>query len=154
MSALIIFIPSCWQPAPLPPSAPNPVISAPPLPTPQPQFSLSPAPSLSIQRLIASSYLRMRVGEELMLVGQVEMNNGERFDFDTVHTQLKIENRTPSLLRLDPVQRMITALQAGIAEIHLFSVSNPQVNITIQVFIENPPPSIDPNLALVELEIE
>lgn len=154
-SCSLLLISGCWQPISLNTVTPLQA-SAQPTPTPQPQASATPLAVPSVLRLLTSDQLRLKVGEELMLVGEVEMSNRERLSFDVVQTQLKIENHTPDLLKLNLMHRTITALKPGIAEIHIAPLSYPQAGITIKVIIEETPPSaIDlNNVAQIELEIE
>lgn len=152
-ACLTVILFSCSQPAPNTPA-----------PVDQPQTPVTPssvAPVLpgkvvdiaTIKRLLTSGELKMQVGEELMLLGEVEMSDKTKISFDSIQNQLKIENLKPELLNLNTSQRLVKALKAGTAEVKISPIANQALGLTIKITIQAPPPAIDPNVALVELEI-
>jgi len=149
--ALVLF--ACSQPAPntpaqvAPPQVPN---------TPAPVIPLLPDKTVdiaTIKRILTSGELKMQVGEELMLLGEVEMSDKSKISFDSIQNQLKIENLKPELLNLNTSQRLVKALKAGTAEVKITPIANQALGLTVKITIQAPPPAIDPNVALVELEI-
>lgn len=142
----------CSQPAPNTPPTQQPQtpVIQPSIIPPVPDKPLTIA---TIKRILTSGELTMRVGEELMLLGEVEMSDKSKISFDNLKNQLKIENLKPELLNLDTTQRLVKALKAGTAEIKITPIANAALGLTVKVTIQAPPPAIDPNVALVELEI-
>ncbi|PIQ25886.1 hypothetical protein COW36_22385 [bacterium (Candidatus Blackallbacteria) CG17_big_fil_post_rev_8_21_14_2_50_48_46] len=124
------------------------------LPQEKPQPSASPVSIATVLKVITSENLQLQVGEELMLVGDVEMSDKRKLSFDQIQKQLKIENLKPDVLSLDIGQRLIKALKPGLAEVRISPLNQEKLGLTVKVLIVAPPPAIDPQVALVELEIE
>jgi hypothetical protein len=109
----------------------------------------------TVARIMTRSTLVLKVGEEWMLDGDVQMNNFRVVRFDAVAAHLLIENLSPDLITLNVNQRLIKALKAGSAEIRIRSLHAAVPPVTVKVLIESPSESLlDPNLAVLELEIE
>jgi PBP1b-binding outer membrane lipoprotein LpoB len=152
-TCLAIILMSCSQPVPNTPAPvvqPNQATEAPATPLLTPDKNLTIA---SIKRLLTSGDLKMQVGEELMLLGEVEMSDKSRISFDSIKDQLKIENLDPELLTINTTDRLVKALKAGLAEVRITPLANEKLSLVVKISIEAPPPAIDPNIALVELEI-
>ncbi|MBT9545238.1 MAG: hypothetical protein IV090_07595 [Candidatus Sericytochromatia bacterium] len=150
---LALVLMSCAQPVP---NTPAPVAQPQTPDSPPSVAPIVPDKTLSIatiQRLLTSGELKMQVGEELMLLGEVEMSDKSKISFDSLKNQLKIENLKPELLNLNTSQRLVKALKAGTAEVRITPIANQALGLTVKITIQAPPPAIDPNVALVELEI-
>lgn len=141
------------QPANTP--APSPSTAVPQAtPTPTPLPSASVAPAVKIQQLITSSELNLKVGEEIMLIGDAMLSDGTKVSLDSIQSRLNITNQTPELLKLDLASRLVTALQSGTAMIQLAAKDNPSLQITVRVNIAAKADELDPNVALVDVQIE
>lgn len=150
---LALVLMSCAQSVP---NTPAPVAQPQTPDSPPSVAPIVPDKTLSIatiQRLLTSGELKMQVGEELMLLGEVEMSDKSKISFDSLKNQLKIENLKPELLNLNTSQRLVKALKAGTAEVRITPIANQALGLTVKITIQAPPPAIDPNVALVELEI-
>ena len=125
--------------------------------TPVPTATPSPAEIISeaqIKAILTSKTLDLQVNEELMLIGDIQLDNGVKRSFDQVQNLIKIKNNHPSLLSLDLKNRLIKALKAGTATVEIASLDNPQIKVLINVKIAPVTPGIDPNVALVDVEIQ
>lgn len=148
---------ACAPPAP---TQPSPQPSAPtkasvqPQPQPTPVNSVAPTVEDKIREILTSRELKLLVNEELMLIGDVSMNSGKKITFDAVLELLKFENKNPDLLSLDPANRLVKALKSGTATVIIASKQQPQIQVPIKVIISAPAPEIDPNVALVDVEIQ
>ena len=111
----------------------------------------------TIARIITRQTLKLQVGEEWMLNGDVQMDSLRVVRFESVAAQLVVENLTPELLALNSEQRLIKALKSGTAQIRIRSLlaEGPSVIVNIVIVSQSSVPStLDPNVALLELEIE
>ncbi len=139
------------QNASAPSPAPTAIVST-PKPTPLPSGSV--APTLKIQQIITSGSLTLKVDEELMLIGDVKMSDGKQVSFDSVKTLLMLENLNPDLISLNPDTRLIRALKSGSATLVIGAKGVLGVQATVNIQIAGNTPGIDPNVALVDVEIE
>ncbi len=156
---LLSVLTSCFSQ----PEAPNvPQVSPPPVAaarpaSPQP-VPVAPTPEqtvdATIQAILTSSSLSLQVNEELMLIGNLRLNNGQTVSFDELQNLLQLDNQTPTLLQLDAANRLVRALKAGQATVVISSRQNPNIKVPVTIDIVAPPPGIDPNVALVDLEIQ
>ncbi len=137
-------------------SSPNPqpttAVSATPRPTPLPSASVST--EAKIQQILTSNELNLKVDEELLLIGDVLLSNGTKVSLDSVMPLLKLDNQNPDLLNLNAETRLVRALKAGTALVTVASKAQPDLKVLVTVRIETPAPGIDPNAALVDVEIE
>lgn len=124
----------------------------PPVPTPLPSVSL--APTAQIQQILTTTQLTLKVNEELMLIGDVVLNNGTKVSFDSVKNLLEVQNQNPALLSLDLNNRLVKGLQAGTATVLVSAKGNPAAQVLVTIQIEAVTASLDPNVALVDVEIE
>lgn len=151
----IILLAACSsEPATTSPSpAPSAAASLPAAPeaTPQPEVSAAAA---QIQSILTSSHLDLQVNEELMLIGDVKLSDGQTLSFDRVQDLITLKNNNPELLSLDLPNRLIKAQKAGVATLEI--ASRQQSNIKVQVTVQISPatPDLDPNIALVNVEIQ
>lgn len=134
-----------------PHSQPSASVSASPRPTPLPSAEL-PSDAL-IEAIMTSQKLELRVSEELMLIGDVRLASGQQVSFDDVNDKLQITNQNPDLLNLEVQSRLIRALKPGIATL-LISARETDLQIRVTVQISDLTDSIDPNIALVDVEID
>ena len=123
-------------------------------PTARPTPLPSAAPDAPIQAILTSQELELRVSEELMLIGDVRLANGRQVSFDAVMNQLQLENQNPDLLQLDLQNRIIRALKAGTATVLISARNQPELRARITVQIAALADAIDPNIALVDVEID
>lgn len=136
-------------------STPSPeptVIVSTPRPTPLPSVSVTPA--LKIQQILTTGSLNLKVNEELMLIGDVKMSNGQQVSFDSVKSLLMLENLNPDLISLNPDTRLIRALKSGTATLVIGAKGSLGVQATVNIQIAGNTSEIDPNTALVDVEIE
>lgn len=133
--------------------APTASPSQAPTPTPTPLPTASVTPETTIQAILTSSLLNLKVNEEMMLIGDLQLSNGQRVSLDALLAQLELQNLNPDLLQLDPASRLIKALKAGTATVVIKARNGEGVTSRITVQIDNPTPGIDPNVALVDVEI-
>lgn len=145
--------------------SPEPTSSA-PIPSPQansipeaspPVVTASPAIAISeaqIQAFLTSKTLDLQVNEELMLIGDIQLDDGTRRSFDQVQNLITITNNHPDLLSLDLKNRLIKALKAGTATVELAVRDHPTVKVLVTIKIAAVTPGIDPNIALVDVEIQ
>lgn len=141
---------------PTPERTQNPQVqpSASAVPTARPTPLPSAAPDAPIQAILTSQELELRVSEELMLIGDVRLANGQQVSFDAVMNQLQLENQNPELLQLDLQNRIIRALKAGTATVLISARNQPELRTRITVQIAALADAIDPNIALVDVEID
>jgi len=128
--------------------------SAPPTALPTPLPAAPVGLDAQIRSILSSQQLDLRVSEELMLIGDVTLSNGEKVSFDAVAELLQLENRNPDLLRLDVESRLIRALKAGTATVIISARQQPDLKLSITVRIAALSSGLDPNVALVDVEIE
>lgn len=134
--------------------APQPTAAAVETPRPTPLPSASITAEAKIQQILTSNELNLRVDEELMLIGDVLLSNGTKVSLDSVMALLKLDNQHPELLSLNAETRLVRALKPGTALVTVSSKSQPDLKVLVTVRIETPAPGIDPNVALVDVEIE
>lgn len=106
-----------------------------------------------IREIIASQELALNINEEMMIIGQVRLKDGRTLNFDEIERFLQIENQNPELVNLDFQNRLVRALQSGNALIQLSIKDQPNIKLDMRFTIAAPAPEIDPNIALVEVDI-
>lgn len=160
--ALSVFLIAC---APTPPQttvtpsarpgeSPQPGPITQPTATPSPVNSTPPVSTDQIRAILTNGELTLQVNEELMLIGDVEFSSGKKITFDSVLELLNFENKNPELLSLDASSRLVKALKAGTATVVIASKTRPDLKAPITIQILAVPTGIDPNVALVDLEIQ
>ena len=125
-----------------------------PTPTPTPLPSASVPSEIKIQQILTSGTLSLRVDEELMLIGDVMLSNGQKVSLDSVKQLLKLDNQNPDLLLLNTDTRLLRALKAGTAIVAVSAKDQPDLKVLVTIRIETPAAVMDPNAALVDVEIE
>lgn len=136
------------------PPTPSAQPTAVPTPKPTPIPLATPAPAATVQQILVSSSLGLRVDEELLLIGDVVLSDGKKLAFDTAISLLTLNNQNPDLISLNPATRLIRGLKPGTATLTLASKTQPGVQLQVTIRVEAPGSGIDPNVALVDIEIE
>jgi hypothetical protein len=91
------------------------------------------------------------VGEEMLLVGTVRFSDGAQISLLEALAQLNIQVTPADIVQLDVNQLLIRGLKAGDAQVRLQSRQFPELSRLIMVKVLS---SIDPNTAILDLEIE
>ncbi|MGV3526818.1 MAG: hypothetical protein ACO1RX_21550 [Candidatus Sericytochromatia bacterium] len=133
--------------------APTASPSQAPTPTPTALPSASLTPETTIQAILTSPLLNLKVNEEMLLIGDVQLSNGQRVSLDALLSQIELQNLNPDLLQLEPSTRLLKALKAGTATIVIKARAAASISSRVTIQIDNPTPGIDPNVALVDVEI-
>lgn len=156
MALLLLVLTPLNACGPRPARTQNPQVqpSASAAPTARPTPLPSAAADAPIQAILTSQQLELRVSEELMLIGDVRLANGRQVSFDAVMNQLELENQNPDLLAIDLQNRIIRALKAGTATVLISARNRPELRTRITVQIADLANAIDPNIALVDVEID
>ena len=105
-----------------------------------------------LKGISTSTELNMRVGEELMLLGEVSFSDGKTLSFDQLKNILNVENKTPNLLSLDLNTRLVKALQSGSAKVLVTLKQSPLIQQEVIILIQKP--LVAPDQAILNLEIE
>lgn len=134
--------------------APSAKPTAAPTPRPTPIPVATPAPAATVKEIQVSSSLGLRVDEELLLIGDVLLSDGKKLAIDTAMSLLTLSNQSPDLISLNPATRLIRGLKPGTATLTVASKTQPGVQLQVSIRVEAPGSGIDPNVALVDIEIE
>ena len=148
---LLTLLPGCfWQTQTRPPVTVGQP-SATPSPTPSAIPSATPRPDARPVDIRLEGPLSLGVGEELLLVGVVRFSDGTELSLLQALTQLNVQVTPADIVQLDVNQLLIRGLKAGDVQIRLQSRQSPELSrlITLKVLS-----SIDPNTAILDLEIE
>lgn len=150
----LFFLVSCTSkpantPAPTPQPTETPKATAKPSPIP----SASVPAAATLQQLITSSELNLKVGEEIMLIGDAVLSDGSKVSIDSIQNRLNLTNQTPELLALNTDNRLLKALKAGTAVIQVAAKDNPSLQVLVRVMIADNAETIDPNVALVDVQV-
>ncbi|MEZ0372987.1 MAG: hypothetical protein ACAI44_28100 [Candidatus Sericytochromatia bacterium] len=141
--------PTDVKPSPAPQATAKPVTpSATPLPPVQ-----SLTPNIHVQQIITTGELNLRVGEELMLIGDAMLSNGQKVSLDSVMSRLSLNNQNPDLMQLNSQTRVIKALKPGTAVVLVAATDNPGLQVLVRIQISDAT-AIDPNIALIDVEVE
>lgn len=149
----LFFLVSCTSkpantPAPTPQPTETPIATKPsPIPS-------APVPAAAtLQQLITSSELNLKVGEEIMLIGDAVLSDGTKVSLDSIQNRLNLTNQTPELLTLNADSRLLKALKAGTAVIQVAAKDNPGLQVLVRVLIADNAEAIDPNVALIDVQV-
>jgi len=148
----LFFLVSCAsKPAntPVPSPQPTEIPKATAKPTPLPSAPVA----ATVQQLITSSELNLKVGEEIMLIGDAMLSDGTKVSIDSIQSHLNLTNQTPDLLSLNVDTRLLKALKAGTAVIQVAAKDNPGLQVLVRVNIADNAETIDPNVALVDVQV-
>ncbi|PKL75895.1 MAG: hypothetical protein CVV27_13015 [Candidatus Melainabacteria bacterium HGW-Melainabacteria-1] len=151
---LLILLPACGPKPTEPKPAATTPSSAPATPKPTPLPIATPAAAAQVQQIFTSPSLNLRVNEELMLIGDVLLSDGKKLSFDQVMSLIQLKNQSPELLLVDPTTRLMRALKAGTAVLAISAKNQTNIQMLVTVRIADGDAGIDPNIALVDVEVE
>jgi len=149
---LLTSLPGCFwqnQRPPVTVGQPSATPSASPVPSALP--SATPRPDARPTDIQLDGPLSLGVGEEMLLVGTVRFSDGAQISLLEALAQLNIQVTPADIVQLDVNQLLIRGLKAGDAQVRLQSRQFPELSRLIMVKVLS---SIDPNTAILDLEIE
>ncbi|MEZ0370528.1 MAG: hypothetical protein ACAI44_15670 [Candidatus Sericytochromatia bacterium] len=149
----LIFLISCApKPTDVKPSPAPQATVKPPTATPLPPVQ-SLTPNIHVQQIITTGELNLRVGEELMLIGDAMLSNGQKVSLDSVMSRLSLSNQNPDLMQLNTQTRVVKAIKPGTAVVLVAAKDNPGLQVLVRIQISDAT-ALDPNIALIDVEVE